>query len=176
MQRVAVAEHERLGGAVGRLARERLEGGRRGSVQDGAPVAADHARREDGAQVDHGLDVGPEHVELAGPVGAHDRAHGGESGVVDQDLDAQAEPVDPGRQLAPGRFVGQVRGQDLGPDPRGAGDGGGQLLQAVLAPGHQRHPVAAASELAGHLGPDARRGAGDQAGGGGAGAGSMGPW
>src|SRR5436305_1708707 len=41
-------------------------------------------------------------------------------------------------------------------------DLGGQRLQAILAPRHQNEVVTARGELAGELGADARRGAGDE--------------
>ena len=52
-QAVGVGQHERLGGAVRRLARQGLERGRRRHVQHRATMPVDHSRQEPAAQVDH---------------------------------------------------------------------------------------------------------------------------
>ena len=59
----------------------------------------------------------------------------------------------------------------LGAHAVGGGELGGDLVQAILAPGDQDQVVAAGGQLAGDRGADAGRGSGDQgrAGGGGGG-------
>ena len=64
-----VGEHEGLRRAVAGLSRQRLEGRGRRRVEDRAAMPRDHARHEQRAQVDDGLDVRAHHGELGGAVG-----------------------------------------------------------------------------------------------------------
>ena len=103
-------------------------------------------------------------------VGLGDPAQRGEPGVVDQDVDGDAELDHPGRQDGACRPVGEVGGQHVGL-PAARSDLVGERAQLVLAAGDEHDPVAAAGQLAGDLGADALRGAGDERGAVGAGCG-----
>ena len=127
-------------------------------------MPGDHARHEERAQVDHRLDVGADHGELGVAVGPVHRSHGGEAGVVDQDVGRQAALGQRGRELGARVGVGQVGGDHLGPDRVRPRQLVGQRLQPVLAPGHEGHSVAAPRQLACDLRADARRGTGDDGG------------
>ena len=98
-------------------------------------------------------------------VRAVDRAHGREAGVVDQDVDGQASLLDQGGELAARARIGQVGRHHLGSHAVCVCDLVRQRLQPVFAPCHQREAVPAPRELAGDLGADARRRAGDEGGG-----------
>ena len=160
---LGVRQHERLAGAVPRLAGQGLERRRAGDVEDGAAAALDHARQETAAQVDDGDDVDLDHLHLVLGRRPRDRSEGGEAGVVDEHVGGEAEPGDPVEQPGTRRPVGEVGGEHGGAAALG-GDLLGQRLELVGGAGDQGDVVAATDELARDLGADALRGAGDHTG------------
>ena len=113
-ERLGVGQHEGLGRAVGRLAGQRTECADRGDVEYRAAAARDHAWHEPAAQVGHGGDVDLDEVEFGRRVGLGDRPGGAQPGVVDQDVDDQAELGHPIGQGGPLVGLGQVGGQHVG--------------------------------------------------------------
>ncbi len=85
-----------------------------------------------------------------------------EAGVVDQDLDVQAERLDLREHLLAARIRAEVGGDVLSAHAVRPVELLGQGLQAILAPGHEGHAVAAGCKLAGDLLADPRRSAGDE--------------
>ncbi len=161
-QRVAVREHERLGRRVRRLTRQGLEGGGRRDVEHRAAAPLDHAGQEQAAEVGEGFDVGADHRHLGAWVAGVHRPDRAEPGRVHEHGHREPAFGDRGGEAVARRLAGQVGGCDLDPHAVGIAQLAGQRLQAVLAPGHQRHPVAAPGELPGDRAADARGGAGDQ--------------
>ncbi len=98
-------------------------------------------------------------------IAAMDGARGGEPRVVDEDFDGESPLGQGGGQPAPGTSVGEVEGNDFGPDPVGLVELGPELGEARLASGHQGDAVAAPGQLPGQIGADARRCAGHHSGG-----------
>ena len=86
--------------------------------------------REQRAQVDDGLDVGPDHGDLGSGIGAVDGTEGRDTGVVDEDVDLESQVRHPTGQVGTGSGVGQVAGQDLDPDVVSCRQGVGQLPAA----------------------------------------------
>ena len=87
-----------------------------------------------------------------------------EAGVVDQDLDLEAEALDlGGKPLARGR-VAEVGGDRLGADAVALAQLAGQRAQTLLAPGDQGDAVPARGQLARDRLADPGRGARDQRG------------
>ena len=127
-------------------------------------MAGDHARYEQGAQVDDRFDVGADQRELGGAVGAVHGTHRREARVVDQDVGAQAARLEQRGELATRVGIGEVGRNDLDADGVRLRQLVGQCLQAVLAPGHQRQAMAAPCQLPRDLRPDARRCTGDDRG------------
>ena len=97
----------------------------------------------------------PHLLGVARRVVLQERAGGAEAGVVDQQLDLDAELGDPLRQRR--RVGGEVAGDDV----RVGRKLGGEALQAVGPAGDQHQVVPAGGELAGELLANSRRGAGD---------------
>ena len=123
-------------------------------------TAGDHARHEPGAQVDDRCDVDLDDVEFGVRVGPVLRTHHGQTGVVHQGVDLQAQCGHPAGQRRALRGPGKIgRHNDST-----LTEFGGELGQPVGAPGHQHHMVAAAVEFAGDLGADPRGCAGHQGG------------
>src|SRR5204862_7790312 len=87
-----------------------------------------------------------------------------EAGVVDENLDVQAQLGDATRQIATGRVVGQVRPHHLRAPAEALRELIRQGSQAILATSDARHAVAVAGELARDGLADAGRRAGDQCG------------
>ena len=83
---------------------------------------------------------------------SRDRTERRQPGVVHEDVGREAQLVDPVEQHRRAAAVGQVGGQDLGPDA-GRAELVGQLGELVGAAGDQGDPVAAAGQLAGQLVP-----------------------
>ena len=87
-----------------------------------------------------------------------------EAGVVDEAVDAQTRSVEAFAQQGGRVIFTEVECDDVGPDVVIAGEAVGQFAQAIL-PAREEHDVAAAaSELRGELGAEARAGAGDERG------------
>jgi len=117
-------------------------------------------------EVDDRLAIEAHHVDLTLRPEAMDRSEGPEAGVVDEDLDVEAELADPRPHgVSLGRFS-KVGAHDLGSDTVVARELVGQLAQALLAARGEDDAVPTRGELAGDRRPDSRRGAGDQGGGG----------
>ena len=141
--------------AVGGLGGQRLEGGGRGGVEDRASVPGDHAGHKERAQVDDRFHVRPHHGELGAALCPKHRTHGGEAGVVDEEVHRQAALFDQSWQLASGVGIGQISRNDLGADVMRAGQLAGESLEAIFSPGHQGDSVAPPGELSSDLGADA---------------------
>src|ERR1035437_2541268 len=86
---MAVGQHERLAGSVTGLSRNGLEGGGGCHVEDRDVSTFDHAGEQCRTEVNHRLDVGPDHGQFPGYVAVLYSSHGGEPGVVHQQVDHQ---------------------------------------------------------------------------------------
>ena len=163
VNRLAETQHEGLGRRIGRRPGERLEGGGGGDVDHRASAALDHRREVPRLEVEHRDAVELDHRHLALAV-----AGASEPGVVDQDLDLQPEPADPGGDLVARGGRPEVGGDRLGPDAVAAGQLLGERPKPLLAPCDQGQAVAPRRELArdrladpgGRSGDQRRRGPG----------------
>ncbi len=86
---MAVGQYERLAGSVTGLSRKGLEGGGGCHIEDRAAPTFDHAGEKRRTEVNHRLDVGPDHGQFSGYVAILYGSHGGEPGVVHQHVDHQ---------------------------------------------------------------------------------------
>ena len=124
----------------------------------------DHAGKEARLEVHQGLDVQPDHPDLALALLLGEGAEPAVARVVHQHLDVEPELADRrGERVARGG-LGEVGADHLGADVVGAGELRGQRGEPVLAPGDEGDAVAAAREAAGDLLADPRGGAGDERG------------
>ena len=122
------------------------------------------AGRKARGERDDRLDQHPDLLELAVGVGLVERPAGGKAGVVDQDLDVEAELGDLTREPRARRGLGEVAGDRLGADAVGVGSSSASGVEAILAAGDEHEAVAARGELAGDRAADPGGGAGDQRG------------
>ena len=102
----------------------------------------------------HRLDVGAHHGQLGGRVRSVDRAHGGEPGVVDQNVDDERTGGELFNDGGPGCLVGQIGHDPLGPHAVPRAQLAGQLLERGLATGDQGHAETASGQQGGDLGAD----------------------
>src|SRR5205823_298043 len=107
-------EHERLAGGVGVVAGERLEAGGRRDVHHGAAAALDHPPYVPRVEVDDGLYLQAELLQLALAVRGREGDVDAEPGVVDQDLDGESAGLDLGGQAVARRRVREVGRDRLG--------------------------------------------------------------
>jgi hypothetical protein len=89
-----------------------------------------------------------------------------EAGIVDEDLDAQPEPLDRRGETVALGGLGEVGGDRLGADAGSLGELARQLAEPILPAGDQDQPVPTLGQEPADLAADARGGAGDQRGGG----------
>ena len=83
-------------------------------------------------------------------------------GVVDEDLDVEPERLDAAREPVSRSRLRQVATERLGPHAVLLAQLVRELVEPGFAPRDEEHAVAAPGQLAGDLGADSRRGAGDQ--------------
>ena len=155
---MGVRQHERLRRAVDSLARQRPERAHRGDIEHRTSTAVDHLRHESRAQIDDGGHVDFEHVEFGVGIDALLRSHRGQAGVIDEDVDIEAESL---------HLIGQDRaclalGKIGRHNRRALTQLGGERSEAIGAPGDQYDVVSAAVEITGDLGADTRGCAGDE--------------
>ena len=164
--RLGEGEHVGLGRRVAGRVGQGLHPGGGGDVEDARRGRADHVGQERRGQRHRRLDQDPDLLELAGGVGLVKGAAGGKAGVVDQDLDVEPERLRCGRAVAGARPPWTRSAADrLGADAVLVVSSRGELVELLLAPRDEDQVVAAAGQLAGDLGADPGRGAGDQRGG-----------
>ncbi len=167
VQGVGEREHEGLGGRVGGLARQRLEGGRGGHVEHAAaaaraPSPARSARRARPRPPRSGATISTSRSRSS----SWKRPPLPKPALFTSTSTVSRRAAPARRASLAARSSPRVGGQGLDAHPVVGAQLRGQLLEPLLAAGHQRDARGrgAASER-GDLGPDARGGAGDQAGG-----------
>ena len=94
MQRQGEAQHERLGGGVGRHKWHRLERRRGGDIDHGALARRDHVGHEQMRQFHQRADVEVDLLSLPLQWQMVEAAAGTESGVIDQQVELDARTSD----------------------------------------------------------------------------------
>ncbi len=143
VQRLAEAQHEALGRAVGGIQRGRLVGPGRGDVQHVARMAIHHVFDEQLGQVHERDHVQFEHGVLALPGDVHEFPEQAQPGIVDQDLDGPARRLKLVVEPLGSLRRGQVHRHDLDLHAIGFLDLLLDLAQLILTPRHQDQARAA---------------------------------
>ena len=160
-QRVGEGEDVGLGRGVDREARRGHERRRARHVEHAAAGAPHHARQEAPRERRERRHVQAHHAVDGLDGGVEKRALVAEPGVVDEDVDRETL----GFQAVDERGGGAVRlqvGLEDGRLPAALADVVGDRREGVFAAGDEHDVRAGRAELAGHVGADARRGAGDE--------------
>ena len=154
---------ERLGRRVGGHARQRLKARERADVEHRAGAAGDHARQQRPGQVMQRVDVDAHLVALALESAARGSGRPAEARRYCRRRDLARPP--PSAAISRSRAAASPRSHArVGLDAVRGAQLAGQRHEP-LAPAQRARPVAARGERARQLGPDARRGPGDDDGG-----------
>lgn len=160
----AERQHEGLGGAVGRHVRHRLEGDRRGEIDDCARATGKHLRQNGVGQLDQGRYVHQNLGPLLSRVDLGERAVAAEAGVVEQQIAVQAELRHSRDDSGHGIGLLEVGGDDRRHDPVAGAEVLGQCLQLGGRAGDEDEVHPADGEGFGEGGADSAGGASNQGG------------
>ena len=163
METLGERVHERLRGAVGDVAGQRLEAGQGADVEDGSRPAGHHVREERGDEIEHGVDVDQDLLALALGVEPLEPTVRPESRVVAEPDDEPAVRLDVAHQLGPRRGVREVARAHVDPGAVRVAQFVRQRVQPLAAARNDGHGVAALREPSGELCSGTRGGACHQA-------------
>ena len=158
-QHLGKRDHAGLGRAVGNDSRRAGQTGPGGDVDDVAEALLAEASDEVMATAHHAHQVDPEHPLPVRQRGLAELAAGGDSGIVDQQVEAAVIPIDALDHRLPGGIVGHIQRQ---PEVAIAAQGCRNRLGPIgVLVGHQHGP-AVGGEAMHHGLAEAGAGAGDQ--------------